>query len=61
MKFLSANGIASDGIPRSEASNLGLYCLPISYKINRHLVYKDISQVFVQVGALEQVYPQPMF
>ena len=33
MKFLlQANGIAPDGTPRSAASHLGLYCLPMSHK-----------------------------
>ena len=29
LKFLCANRIAPDGTPRSAASHLGLYCLPI--------------------------------
>ena len=32
MKFLCANRIAPDGTPRSAASHLGLYCLPMSHK-----------------------------
>ena len=32
MKFLCANRIASDGTPRSAASHLGLFCLPLSHK-----------------------------
>ena len=32
MKFLQANRIAPDGTPRSAASHLGLYCLPMSHK-----------------------------
>ena len=31
MKFLKANRIAPDGTPRSAASHLGLYCLPMSH------------------------------
>ena len=29
-KFIKANRIAPDGTPRSAASHLGLYCLPVS-------------------------------
>ena len=32
MKFLLANRIAPDGTPRSAASHLGLFCLPMSHK-----------------------------
>ena len=32
MKFLEANRIAPDGTPRSAASHLGLFCLPMSHK-----------------------------
>ena len=32
MKFLQANRIAPDGMPRSAASHLGLFCLPMSHK-----------------------------
>ena len=32
MKFLCANRIAPDGTPRSAASHLGLFCLPMSHK-----------------------------
>ena len=32
MKFLCANRIAPDGTPRSEASHLGLFCLPMYHK-----------------------------
>ena len=31
-KFLHANRIAPDGTPRSAASQLGLFCLPMSHK-----------------------------
>ena len=37
MKFLKANRIAPDGTPRSEASHLGLYCLPMSHKRDARL------------------------
>ena len=37
MKFLCANRIAPDGMPRSAASHLGLYCLPMSYKRDARL------------------------
>ena len=32
MKFSCVNRIAPDGTPRSAASHLGLYCLPMSHK-----------------------------
>ena len=32
MKFLQANRIAPDGTPRSAASHLGLFWLPMSHK-----------------------------
>ena len=38
MKFLCANRIAPDGAPRSAASHLGLYCLPMSHKRDARLI-----------------------
>ena len=32
MKILQANRITADGTPRSAASHLGLFCLPMSHK-----------------------------
>ena len=37
MKFLLANRIAPDGTPRSAASHLGLFCLPMSHKRDARL------------------------
>ena len=37
MKFLQANRIAPDGTPRSSASHLGLFCLPMSHKRDARL------------------------
>ena len=37
MKFLCANRIAPDGTPRSAASHLGLFCLPLSHKRDARL------------------------
>ena len=37
MKFLCANSIAPDGTPRSAASHLGLFCLPMSHKKDARL------------------------
>ena len=37
MKFLHANRIAPDGTPRSAASHLGLFCLPMSHKRDARL------------------------
>ena len=38
MKFLCANRIAPDGTPRSAASHLGLFCLPMSHKRDARLM-----------------------
>ena len=38
MKFLCANRIAPDGTPRSAASHLGLFCLPMSHKRDARLI-----------------------
>ena len=38
MKFLYANRIAPDGTPRSAASHLGLFCLPMSHKKDARLI-----------------------
>ena len=37
MKFLNANRMAPDGTPRSAASHLGLFCLPMSHKRDARL------------------------
>ena len=37
MTFLCANRIAPDGTPRSAASHLGLFCLPMSHKRDARL------------------------
>ena len=39
MKFMSANRIALDGAPRSAASHLGLFCLPMSHKKDARLIW----------------------
>ena len=38
MKFLCANRIAQVGTPRSAASHLGLYCLPMYHKRDFRLI-----------------------
>ena len=38
MKILLANRITPDGTPRSAASHLGLYCLPMSHKRDARLI-----------------------
>ena len=38
LKFLCANRIAPDGTPRSAASHLELYCLPMSHKRDAKLI-----------------------
>ena len=42
MKFLLANRIAPDGMPRSAASHLGLYCLPMPHKKDASIRVKTI-------------------
>ena len=37
MKVLLANRIAPDGTPRSAASHLGLFCLPVTHKRDARL------------------------
>ena len=37
MKFLYTNRIVPDGTPRSAASHLGLFCLPMSHKRDARL------------------------
>ena len=37
MKFLCTNRIAPDGTPRSAASQLGLFCLPMSHEKDARL------------------------
>ena len=39
MKIVGANRIAPDGTPRSAASHLGLFCLPMSHKKDARLVW----------------------
>ena len=40
LKFLCANRKAPDGTPRSAASHLGLFCLPMSHKKYAMLQYE---------------------
>ena len=44
MKFLCANRIAPDGTPRSAASHLGLFCLPMSHKRDARLKRVNICK-----------------
>ena len=39
INFLYANRTAPDGTPRSAASHLGLYCLPITHKKDTRLIW----------------------
>ena len=39
MKIMSANSIAPDGTLRFAASNLGLFCLPMSHKKDARLIW----------------------
>ena len=46
MKFMSENRIAPDGAPRSAASHLGLFGLPMSYKKDARLIWvKQICDI----------------
>ena len=38
MKFMSANGIAPNWVPRFAASHLGLFCLPMRHKKDARLI-----------------------
>ena len=44
MKFLCANRIAPDAMPRSAASHLGQCCLPLSHKKDALLGLKCVKQ-----------------
>ena len=39
MKIMKANRIAQDGTPRFAASNLGLFCLPVSHRKDARLIW----------------------
>ena len=45
MKILYANRIAPDGTPRSAASHLGLFCLPMSHKRDARLKGVNLRKV----------------
>ena len=45
MKFMSANRIAPDGMPRFAASHLGLLCLHMSHKKDTRLVWVNCTQM----------------
>ena len=49
--FLQANRIAPDGTPRSAASHLGLFCLPMSHKKNARL-----KRVKAELGSVSYGY-----
>ena len=36
---MSANRIAPDGTPHSAASHLGLFCLPMSHKLDARFIW----------------------
>ena len=46
MKFMQANRIAPDGTPRSSASNLGLFCLPMSHRKDARLIWVKVVLSF---------------
>ena len=46
MKFLQANRIAQNGTPRSAASHLGLFCLPMSHKMDARLILVKIAYLY---------------
>ena len=39
IQFLQANRISPDGTPRFAASHLGLFCLPMSHKMDDRLIW----------------------
>ena len=47
MKIFCANRIAPDGTPRSAASHLGLFCLPMSHKRDSRLKLVKIFHIHV--------------
>ena len=47
MKFLCANRIAPDGTPCSATSHLGLFCLPMSHKMDARLIWVKMDFSFV--------------
>ena len=55
MKFLQANRIAPDGTPRSAASHLGLFCLPMSHKRDARI--KRVNHTFVVSSSHRMRYP----
>ena len=53
MKIMSANRIAPDGTPRSAASHLGLFCLPMSHKKDARLKVKKYKKTSRATSALD--------
>ena len=49
MKFMWANRIAPDGMPRFAASNLGLFCLPMSHKKDARLIWVKKSEKMLEL------------
>ena len=52
MKFLFANRIAPDGTPRSAASHLGLYCLPMSHKRDTRLSELNMRKLLLHINGM---------
>ena len=49
MKILLGNRIAPDGTPRSAASHLGLFCLPMSHKRDARLILVNFNVSYFKV------------
>ena len=47
-EILKANRIGPDGTPRSPASHLGLFCLPMSHKRDTRLKRVNIKKIMIQ-------------
>ena len=56
MKFLCANRIAPDGMPRSAASHLGLCYLPMSHKKDARLIRDKPYETVYLFGGMGKLY-----
>ena len=56
MKVLQANRISPDGMPRSAASHVGLFCLPMSHKRDARLLKIIVAlNVFVVLKFMDRI------
>ena len=59
MKLHLANRIAPDGTPRSAASHLGLFCLPMSLKREARLKLVNINDICYPI--VYRITVQPLY